>query len=253
MAWARWTLAGAALVALLGGVWVVDALATRPIAVVRIAGDLSSAERQQVETVVGRELAGQPRRGVAAVAESIDAIGWVRTVRVRRQWPDVLRIAVQRETPAARWGNAAWLTASGTVVEDPGRNWQPPARLPAFAVAQADGRQAMRVFDIVNAAAADGGLTVAGLDQSPLGDWTATFAGDHDDGFTLMLGRHDLEARMQRFLHVYRQALRYADPIEHVDARYNGAVAVRPRTETEPLPRPPSNLLAAAVPSGVGD
>ena len=253
MAWARWTLAASALVALLGAVWLVDFLATRPIVVVRIAGDLSSAERQQVETIVGRELAGQPRRGVAAVAEAINAIGWVRTVRVRRQWPDVLRIAVQRETPAARWGNAAWLTASGTVVEDPGRDWQPPARLPAFAVAQADGRQAMRVFEIVNAAAADGGLTVASLSQSPLGDWTATFAGDHDTSFTLMLGRQDLEARMQRFLHVYRQALRYADPIDHVDARYNGALAVRPRTEAEALPRPPSNLLAAAVPSGVGD
>lgn len=44
---------------------------------------------------------------------------WVRTVRVRRIWPDRLQIVVQVHTPVARWGEAQLVSSQGQVFTPP--------------------------------------------------------------------------------------------------------------------------------------
>lgn len=236
-----------ALLPALGGIGLASVLAA-PVGVVRIVGDLSAAERTEVEAAVGGALGAQ-RWGVATrVAHTVDGLAWVREVRVRRQWPDLLRVAVQRETIAAQWGDGRWLTASGHVVatpggETPGVAWQPPPNLPRLDAAFADGPEAMRVFGLVNEAAADGGLAVARLEEDAAGQWIATLRGDRP--LTVVLGGEHLAARMQRFAGVYRRALRYAGDIAQADARYDRGVAVRMVGEAERRAGP-GDLLAMA-------
>lgn len=236
----------AASLPLVGGLWLAKALAV-PVDVVRVAGDLSAAERTEVEAAVSGALAQQPWRMAARVASAVDGIAWVREVRVRRQWPDALLVTVQRETIAAKWGDGGWLTASGSVVATPGGSsaaWRPPSNLPRLDAALADGREAMRVFGLVNEAAAAGGLAVARLRENAGGDWIATVRGDQP--LTVVLGSEHFAARMQRVARVYRRALRYADAIERVDARYDRGVAVRWRP-AEQQRAAPSDLLAFAA------
>lgn len=238
----------AALAPVLGGICLASVLAA-PVGVVRIVGDLSAAERAEVEAAVGRALGARPWSVVARVARAVDGIAWVRDVRVRRRWPDALRVAVQRETIAAQWGDGQWLTASGHVVatpggEAPGVEWQPPANLPRLAAAFADGPEAMRVFGLVNEAAAAGGLAVARLEEDAAGQWVATLRGDRP--LTVVLGSEQLGARMQRFAGVYRRALRYAGDIAQADARYDRGVAVRMAGEAERRAGP-GDLLAMAA------
>lgn len=230
--------AGVAL-ALIGALWFAKALATVPVGVVRVAGDLGAAEREQVEAAIDRELAKRSP-AARAVAGAVGALGWVREVRVCRQWPDALVIEVAPETLAARWGSGGWLTASGRFVADHRGHASAPRDLPTFDAVHADGREAMRVFETVNAAASAGGLTVAGIEEDQAGGWTAVF----DGGMRVVLGREDLGVRTRRFVHVYRRALRYAETIALADARYGSGVAVLARESA-----PPANLLAA---TGIG-
>ena len=206
----------------------VNALATVRLSTVRVAGELTSAESDQVRRTVSDELTKPGWRTAADVANAVQGLGWVREVRVRRQWPDVLLVTVAHETVAAHWGDDAWLTTGGNVVPAPANPNDPRLLgLPAFQTGASDGPRAMRVFDMLNTAAQAAGLRIVRLDESPAGDWSTTFAG----GLQVVLGATDLRglrARFDRFVTVYEVALRDAQGrVEYVDARYHTGVAVR--------------------------
>lgn len=201
-----------------------SALASVELSTVRVTGELTSAESEQVRGAVSNELAKPGWRSAADVANAVQDLGWVREVRVRRQWPDVLHVAVARETVAAHWGDDAWLTASGKTVPAPADPGDPRLRgLPTFHASVSDGPRAMRVFDMLSGAAEAAGLRIVHLRESVGGDWTTTFA----DGLQVILGATDLRARFDRFVAVYDAALRDAPaPVQYVDARYHTGVAV---------------------------
>ena len=206
----------------------VNALATVRLSTVRVAGELSGAESDQVRRAVSDELTKPGWRTAADVASAVQGLGWVREVRVRRQWPDVLLVTVAHETVAAHWGDDAWLTTGGNVVPAPADPNDPRLLgLPAFQTGASDGPRAMRVFDMLNAPAQAAGLRIVRLDESPAGDWSTTFA----DGLQVVLGATDLRGlreRFDRFVTVYDAALRDGrGRVEYVDARYHTGVAVR--------------------------
>ena len=203
----------------------VNALGTVEFSTVRVTGELTSAESEQVRSAVSDELAKPGWRNAADVANAVQGLGWVREVRVRRQWPDTLHVAVGHETVAAHWGDDAWLTTSGKAVPAPPDPNDPRLHgLPTFETSVSDGPRAMRVFDMLNGAAQAAGLRIVYLQESAGGDWTTTFA----DGLQVILGATDLLARFDRFVAVYDAALRdVRTPVEHVDARYHTGVAVR--------------------------
>ena len=193
-------LVGAAVVGIL---WFANALATVNINLVRVEGTLTDAETRQVRDAVSAELQRPGVRSAAAVAAAVGSLGWVRQVRVRRHWPDVLHVAVARETLAARWGEDAWLTTGGSVVPapmDPDRL----AGLPTFHASLADGRQTMQVFTLLSEQGRRVGLHIARLDESPAGEWTATFT----NGMRAVLGATALSERFERLALIYRAELR---------------------------------------------
>ena len=216
----------------LGGWRLAYGFATADFNVVRVAGELTAAERAQVRDAVTAERARGGPLSAAAVVAAVRRLVWVRHVWARRRWPDSLHLVVGRETPAARWGEDAWISSDGTVVrtvrtESPEATF---AALPTIRAARADGRRAMAVLSDINAEAASAGLRVAALTESPAGDWTATFAG----GAQVVLGHTELRRRTRRFGAVHRALLAPdqadARPVGLAmlaDARYQNGVAVR--------------------------
>lgn len=243
-------------VAVVGGMRLLAVLAEADFRVVRVEGELTSAERDQVRAAVADGLGRAGARSVADVVDVVERLGWVREVRARRQWPDALHVAVRRETPVARWGRDAWLSAGGEVISK-GEFGDAPAlsTLPVIDAAHTDGAGAMEVFNRVSAAAAAADLRLAALTENNAGHWTATFA----DGVEVVLGRTGLRERMGRFVVVYRKHLRpegknapRQGALARVDARYPNGVAVRwaeghGGQVDEPAPAPVA--LAAALPS----
>ncbi len=244
----------------IGGLWFVSALATLEVDVVRVEGDLTKAEIRQVRDAVTAELRRPGIHAAADVVAAVEALGWVRGARARRYWPDMMHVAVARETLGARWGDDAWLTTSGDVVRaptTPGERLR--ADLPVLHASLADGRRAMAVFNLLNEPAQTAGLRIARLDEDAAGNWTVTVralgaespAAAHD--IETVLGATALSERFERFAAVYRAELRTATAdIERVDARYDTGVAVRwNRFPDAAEPRPPlvtaSSLQLAAI------
>lgn len=238
-----WTLA---TFAALAAVWLLATRVSIPdVQVVRIEGDLTGTERQQVRDAMDAVLAASDWVPAGRLAGAVQALGWVREVRVRRQWPDALHVAVRRHTVAARWGDDGWLTAGGTVVSTPqGMDASHAGPLPMFDTVYADAPQAMHVFGLLNASAEVAGLAVEGLFEDASGNWMAVVA----NGVPLLLGARDLSERFARFATVYRAEL-IADgrQIERVDARYDSGIAVRWRgPDSQPTTAPNTLQLAAA-------
>ena len=240
-----------ALLAALAVVWLLaTGLPIPDVQVVRIEGDLTSAERQQVRGAVDAALSASDWASASGLAGAVQALGWVREVRVRRQWPDALHVAVRRHTVAARWGDDGWLTAGGEVVPTPhGVDAFHAGPLPVFDTVHADAPRAMRVFGLLNTSAEAAGLAVEGLFEDASGNWTAVVA----NGVPLLLGARDLRERFARFAAVYRAELIAAGrPIERVDARYDGGIAVRWRRPDGQPASPKTLQLAAAAFSAPG-
>lgn len=217
-----------ALVVLAGVLRFASSIADLDVDVVRVAGALNDGESAQVRDAVSQALAAPGLRTASGVAEAVQALDWVREVRVRRQWPDRLHVAVARETLAARWGDAGWLTTSGNVVAAPADADDPRlAKLPSLRAAASDGARAMRVFAVLGDASRRAGLRLVALEEDAAGEWRASFAGGAGK-VDVLLGATDLRERLVRFGAVYRRALRDAKrPLLYADARYDTGVAVR--------------------------
>ena len=248
-----------AAVAIVGGLRLLGDLAATDFRIVRVEGELTARERDQVRAAVAAGLERAGARSVADVVDVVERLDWVREVRARRHWPDALHIAVRRETPVARWGEDAWLSTSGAVVPTDELGQAAALRaLPTIAAERADGVQAMEVFQRISATTAAEGLRIVALTENKAGDWSATFA----DGAEVKLGRTALRERTERFVAVYRAHLRpqattrgSATPngeLAHADARYANGVAVRWVPQAAPAeggesPIAPGLALASAA------
>ena len=211
--------------AVVGGLRYADALATIGVSRVSVEADLTESELDQVRHAVVSELARPGVRGVADVAGAVERIGWVHQVRVRREWPDNLRIAIVRGTLAASWGGEGFLTTGGDVVHvPPAVNGQPPDDLPVLKASLSDGFRAMDAYNLLSGSARDAGVRIARLEEDRAGSWTVELG----DGTEVVLGTTELRARFERFLAVYRGVLRDAlAEVDRVDARYQAGVSVR--------------------------
>ena len=231
-----------------------------PVELVRIAGDLTEIERQEIraaviETLINHALAaagGAPAiagAGVAAgaiagaaaaafagaaaaaaapaIVAAIESLGWTRDTRVRRIGSGVIDVSVKREALAARWGNAEYVTTAGEVVGAPGLPDQEET-LPTLSGAFSTSGEAMQVYGKLSARLAGLGLTLKSLEETEVGGWRLIL----DDDVTVLLGSRDINGRLDRVLAVYADALTHQmHKVDRIDARYGSGVAVRWRDE----------------------
>ena len=213
--------------AALGGLRFANTLGTVDVKTVRLAGDLTAGEGQEVQAAVAATLTRPGFNGASDVARAVEGLDWVRDVQVRRLWPDVLHVVVSRQTLAARWGDGGelYLTTGGNVVALPPEDRDPLLRrLPVLKASRASSAEAMRLNTLLDEIGRAGNVTLDRLEQDDAGNWTATVAG----GVEVVLGNSSLGERFGRFLVVHQRALEGdIARVARVDARYETGVAVR--------------------------
>ena len=197
-----------------------------PVELVRIAGDLTEMERQEIHAAVIKTLDSAVTGAVDVVA-AIESLGWTRDTRVRRIGAGVIDVSVKREALAARWGNAEYVTTGGEVVGAPGPTDQEET-LPRLSGTFSDSGEAMQVYGKLSARLANFGLTLKALEETDLGGWQLIL----DNDVTVLLGAEDINGRLDRVLAVYADALAHQmQKVDRIDARYGSGVAVRWRDE----------------------
>jgi len=225
--WAGAGLTFIAIAAALGaGAHGVVAFLRAPVEVVRIEGNLTEAEQDQVRSVV-METLQDPMADVNDVVDELSTLGWSRDVRVRRVWPGAIHVRMEHETLSAQWGEGSYLTTSGEVVDLPA---PPDEPLPALRGKLSEPVAAMQTFQVLDEDLAAAGLGLRSLAENDLGEWRLELS----NGLSVLLGERDLKTRLERFLVVYDKALAgQLDRVELVDARYESGVAVRWRRDGE--------------------
>lgn len=204
---------------------------TLPINRVRIHSPLQNVEREVLREVVEPHATrGFLYLNVTELREELEALPWVSRVGVRRVWPDALEVSIEEHQAIARWGEGGLVDVGG-VPFDAGERI--PEGLPLLSGPPESGAQLVEFYREVGRNIAPLGLTVAELTLSDRRAWSVTLS----NGLVVVLGRGDLQSRLQRLVRVYRGAIvpRLAE-IERVDMRYTNGFTVRWRQTTVGAP-----------------
>jgi len=209
--------AGAGLLA-----WLLAGALDRPVARVQVQGRFQRVSPLEVQQAVEDfAVDGFLSIDLEAVKREIERLPWVDRVRVERSWPDGLRLSVTEQVAAARWGDSGLLNTRGELfVRDAPRI---PPELPRLDGPEGTESRVARVYLDTYPQLLAIGLRLTRVRLDARGAWELELA----NGVHVRLGRQDVAARLDRFLHIASQliAARQGD-IAYVDMRYSNGFAV---------------------------
>lgn len=191
-----------------------------PVREVEVLGSISKVTRAQIDAVVHRELRGNFFTiRLDASRGAFEKLPWVRSVQVRRQWPDRLEVALEEHDAIARWGADELVNMHGEIFAAAS-----DANLPVFhgpREVAADITVNYRKFGEMLAPLQ---LHVAEVEVSDRRAWRVRL----EEGMTLELGRDQLTSRLGKFVSAYAESVgRMNERPQIVDLRYPNGFAVR--------------------------
>lgn len=203
----------------------------RPIERVSIRGELSHVGADYLRGQLAPLVRGQAwlSADLGELRRRARAIGWLREVRIRREWPDALVFELVEQTPVARWNDAALLNPDGEPFAF--APLAPPEGLAHLAGPAGSGPEVLAYHDALAARLGRHGLALRQLRLEDRGAWRLQLEG----GIWVMLGRSHRQARLARFLAAWeREFAGVASHIRYLDLRYPNGVAVAWHGESGP-------------------
>jgi cell division protein FtsQ len=171
-------------------------------------------------------------------------VPWVRTVALRRQWPQRLEVTIEEHVPLARWNEGELVNTEGEVFVADYNDV-----LPQFEGPQGTSTQVATRYREWKDALSQLSLTLEGIRLSPRGGWRLAARGGTGP-LAIELGREDPTARLQHFATAYGRTIdtlaRAGTRIEHVDLRYRNGFAARVPGFKERPPKKPGATQALA-------
>ncbi len=208
---------------------------------VRVVVGLGHVTSDQVEAIVKRELKGNFfTLDMAVCRAAFEKLPWVRKVKLRRQWPDRLEVALEEHLPLARWGGAALVNTHGELFAA-----AYDEKLPLFVGDQASVKEiAIQYAYFLRSLAAIRQAPVQ-VQLSPRRAWRVRLK----SGLVIELGRENIESRLERFIAVYDRTLGTLQRrLDYVDLRYRDGFAVRiPELSPAPQDKPRGARAARAT------
>ncbi len=194
----------------------------RPLTNVMIGGDFTFIETAELSELVAKEIDG----GFLSV--NLTRLGyvlrehpWVDEVRLRREWPSILKVEVIEEVPIARWGEKGFLNRLGEELLI--KNNEHLGALPVLRADFGSSREMMENYQLMAELLIPTGLKIAQLKRDNLGVWYI----DTATGVRLVIGRDQVSEKIRRFSVVWAAGLSYQlKQIESIDLRYPNGLAV---------------------------
>lgn len=224
----------------------------QPIRIVSVEGKFQRVSPVQVEHAVTNGLTdGFMTADLDQVRERVQALDWVDQARVKRRWPNGLRVEVTEQVAAARWGEAGLLNTRGELFIRDARHV--PPELPRLSGPEGSEWQVAQRYLSAQGRLIAAGTRLAALQLDARGAWNLQLV----SGIEVRLGRREVEERLDRFI---QTALPIMSPrlgeVAYVDMRYSngfsigwkkpGALARRDSTPA-PAPTPAQRTRTAAA------
>ncbi len=191
-----------------------------------IRGSLEHVNTGHLEGVIRDELAGTFfTMDLDRARASFSRVPWVKSVALRRQWPQRLEVTVEEYVPFARWNEAGLIDARGEVFSA-----EYDGELPQFEGPDGRGSEVAGRYREWGEALAPLALTLESIRLSQRGSWRLVAKG-RNGALAIELGRDEPAARLARFVAAYERTIgvltRAGTRIEHVDLRYRNGFAAR--------------------------
>jgi cell division protein FtsQ len=194
-----------------------------PIKSVEVQGSFTHVDGAAVRAAVAVVLTGNFLTvDVRRVQRAVRALPWVRTVEVRRAWPDAVHITVSEQSPVAKWGKDGLVNDGGEIFSPPPASY--PASLPSLEGPEGSGPAVVSALENMNAILAPLELHIDRLILDERRAWSLEL----DNGMRVILGRGNGYGRLLKFVRFYRRAFHdRAAAVDRVDLRYSNGFAVR--------------------------
>lgn len=202
----------------------------KPIERVSIRGDLEYVNADYLQDQLAPLIAGESWLSVNLDQLRSEAlqIPWLKDVRLSRRWPDALTFELYEQRPVAWWNDEALLNAQGEPFQaGPISN---VGERPWLAGPRGSGPEVLAYYDALRTQFARLNMTITQLRLEPRGAWRVQL----DDDFWIMLGRTDLDMRLERFMTAWQRGLSAkSNNIRYVDLRYPNGVSVAWHSEND--------------------
>jgi len=195
-----------------------------PLREIAVRGTLAHTTRVQVEQTAREHVAGNFFAvDLGELREGLEHLPWVRSVNVRRVWPDRLEVSLEEHVALAHWGDDALVNTYGERFDA-----HSDAQLPYFAGPAGTEAEVTRRYRSFVTLLAPLGTKPVRVVLTPRYAWQLLLG----DGLQVVLGRdtgaQPVEARLARFVAVYPETLgKMPQRHDYVDLRYPNGFALR--------------------------
>ncbi|MDR2852597.1 MAG: FtsQ-type POTRA domain-containing protein [Burkholderiaceae bacterium] len=234
---ARFVAAVFVLVLVVAGFWWVLHRPMFALKDIRVDGEILHSNTATLRANVLPHLRGNFfTMDLARASAAFEAVPWVHTAVVRREWPDRLRVTLTEYKPVARWGNEESVI-NGRLLDGQGLVfWCNPADvqanegLPQLIGPDERAPQVLGMYQRLEPLFKHEGLSIDQLKLGTRGSWQVMLG----SGAVIELGRgpdDEVAAGVKRFLSSVGQVVshykRTLDEVEGVDLRHKDAYVLR--------------------------
>lgn len=201
---------------------------------IKLKGQFAYVAPNEVQQVVFAEPIGNFFSiSLDEVKRHVESLAWVQRADVRREWPDTLVVSVVEHRPVSLWNSlddnnsGKWVTASGEIVTaDKPLNSSSPFLLKGV---DRDSKRLLLKALQWKSQLANRGIEIEEVSLSASQSWQLQLKYfGQSQSFTLLLGRENVDQRMDRFQTLYDSHFRNtSERLLRVDARYPDGIAVR--------------------------
>ena len=195
-----------------------------PVREIDVRGVLAHVDPAEIESASRASLHGNFFAvDLGALRAALERLPWVRSVDVRRAWPDRLSVRIEEHVPLARWGDAALVDTHGDVFAG-----QTSAKLPLLASPPGTEHEVTERYRLFARLLAPLATPLERVILSPRYAWQLRLASGLDIELGRDLPKDPVDARLARFVAVYPALQReLAQRADYVDLRYPNGFALR--------------------------
>ena len=198
-----------------------------------VRGELEHVTRGQLQRAVKQLRGNFFTLDMNQARSGFEKLPWVRTVNLRRQWPDRLEVVLEEQVVLARWESGGLVNTHGEVF--PGET---DRSLPLFSGPAGGAPEIARQYLVFSRELAPINLKLLQVQMSQRRAWQVWL----DNGLLLVLGREHSEVRLKKFVAAYNNTIgRLLWQPAYADLRYDNGFALRVpeavRQQSEPTKR----------------
>ncbi|MEO6118265.1 MAG: cell division protein FtsQ/DivIB [Methylotenera sp.] len=199
-----------------------------PLREVKVEGELSHVNRDQIKLIVAKHLKGNFfTLDLIKARDAFEKLPWARKVSLRRRWPDKLEVSIEEHQALARWGSIALVDTHGELFHAASGSDLPVFYGPGDGVIEVASQYGEFSKELKSA-----NLQIASLALTPRRAWQITTT----SGIVIELGRVEMNTRLAKFASVYTTTIAGLNKkITYADLRYPNGFAVRKPVEATNL------------------